>query len=154
MSDVTIREDAGPRPAETSASLLRRLTPRHAAFSLAAAGGMSAADAARYAGAPAASARQRGHELLQRPDVRAAINALQAEAAEGQGLDLATLLRQLAEDRRFAYELGAPAAAIRATELQARLSGVLNMAEPLVEVHVVDLGGLSPDRSKIISAEE
>ena len=138
---MTIRKDS---PAvESSAPALARLKPREAAFATAYASGLDQTKAAVFAGAPKRSASSRGSEMASRPRVQAAVAALRAEAARESGLTPAEVLRQVREDRSLAYEKGAPAAAIRATELAAKLAGLLNPRDhrPRVTVRILDYTG-------------
>lgn len=137
---VTKRED----PAiESGARALARLKPREAAFATAYASGLDMTKAAIFAGAPKRSASSRGSEMASRPRVQAAVAALRLEAAREAGLTPADVLRQVQEDRTLAYEQSAPAAAIRATELAARVAGLVGPRNDRqrITVRVVDYTG-------------
>lgn len=138
---MTIRKDS---PAvESSAPALARLKQREAAFALALAAGVDQTAAAIFAGAPKRSASSRGSEMAARPRVQAAVAALRLEAARESGMTPAEVLRQVREDRALAYEKGAPAAAIRASEIMAKVAGVLTARNDRerITVRIVDYTG-------------
>lgn len=60
-----------------------------------------------------------------RPEVRARIAELQERGAKRAEMTIADLVEQLAEDRAFAREQEAPAAAVSATMGQAKVLGLL-----------------------------
>lgn len=135
------REDS---PAvESSARALARLKPREQGFAIALASGLDMTKAAHFAGVAKRSASSRGSEMGSRPRVQAAVAALRLEAARESGMTPAEVLRQVREDRALAFEKGAPAAAIKATELAAKVAGVVTPRDhrPRITVRIVDYTG-------------
>lgn len=103
---------------------MSRLKPRHERFCRAFIENANASVAAKIAGYAPASARNAGYRLLRHPRIAARIAEIQRETAEAhcRNVDvllgkLETIYRRAIDDRHFA-------AAARAVELQARLSGV------------------------------
>ena len=101
-----------------------RLKPRHERFCRAFIETANASVAAKVAGYTPASARNAGYRLLRHPRIAARIAEIQRETAEAhcRNVDvllgkLETIYRRAVDDRHFA-------AAARAVELQAKLSGV------------------------------
>jgi phage terminase small subunit len=138
---VKSREDFAA--VESGARALARLKPREQAFATAWAAGFDQTAAAIFAGVPQRSAASRGSEMAARPRVQAAVAALRLEAAKESGITPAEVLRQVREDRALAYEKGAPAAAIRATELAAKVAGVVSPGKDRqrITVRIVDYTG-------------
>jgi hypothetical protein len=64
-------------------------------------------------------------QLLRRPKVQARIRELRKQMAARNRISLDSLLDDLAADRALARTLGQPSAAIAATQLTARLCGLL-----------------------------
>ena len=64
-------------------------------------------------------------QLLRRPKVQARIRELRKQMAARNRISVDTLLDDLAADRALARTLGQPSAAIAATQLTARLCGLL-----------------------------
>lgn len=103
---------------------MSRLKPRHERFCRAFIENANASVAAKIAGYAPASARNAGYRLLRHPRIAARITEIQRETAEAhcRNVDvllgkLETIYRRAIDDRHFA-------AAARAVELQAKLSGV------------------------------
>ena len=101
-----------------------RLKARHERFCRAFIETANASVAAKVAGYTPASARNAGYRLLRHPRIAARIAEIQRETAEAhcRNVDvllgkLETIYRRAVDDRHFA-------AAARAVELQAKLSGV------------------------------
>ena len=138
---------------ESGARALARLKPREQGFAIALASGLDMTSAAHFAGMAKRSASSRGSEMASRPRVMAAVAALRLEAAREAGMTPAEVLRQVREDRALAFEKGAPAAAIRATEVMAKVVGVLTARNdrPRVTVRIVDYSGA---RVADVEAEE
>ena len=63
--------------------------------------------------------------LLRRPKVQSRIKELQSQMAARNRITVDTLLEDLASDRELARTLGQPSAAIAATQLSAKLVGLL-----------------------------
>lgn len=128
---------------ETSSRALARLKPREQAFATAWAAGLDQTAAAIFSGVAKRSAGSRGSEMASRPRVQAAVAALRLEAAREAGMTPAEVLRQVREDRALAFEKGAPAAAIKATELAAKVAGVVTPRDhrPRITVRIVDYTG-------------
>lgn len=128
---------------ESGARALARLKPREQAFATAWAAGLDQTAAAIFSGVAKRSAGSRGSEMASRPRVQAAVAALRLEAARAAGMTPAEVLRQVREDRALAFEKGAPAAAIKATELAAKVAGVVTPRDhrPRVTVRIVDYTG-------------
>jgi phage terminase small subunit len=85
----------------------------------------AAAVAAGYSGA-GGSARTLGWRLLHKdPLVKKAVADARAELRERAMVTTEGMLKQLSEDREFAISKGNPMAAVKATEIQAKLAGLL-----------------------------
>jgi len=64
-------------------------------------------------------------QLLRRPKVKGRISELRGQMADRNRITVDTLLQDLADDRALARTLGQPSAAIAATQLSAKLTGLL-----------------------------
>ena len=62
---------------------------------------------------------------MKRPEIRARIDFLRRKTAEAVPITAADIVRQLAEDREFARERGAAAAAVTATMSTAKVLGLI-----------------------------
>ncbi len=83
------------------------------------------AQSAIRAGYRARSARFQASRLLTKDNILAKIAALRADLGAGNRIDRATLLAKLERAYHRALADGRPLAAVRAVELQARLTGLL-----------------------------
>lgn len=109
------------------------LTPRQELFCRAFVELANAAHAAREAGYAPASSRQQGHRLLKDSRVRARIADIQAETAAEACRNMNVFLGKLETVYRRAIENHQFAAAARAVEMQARLSGFKAARLPTIE---------------------
>ena len=100
------------------------LTLRQEAFCRHYAATGNAAGAARDAGYAAGSARQTGHELLERPAVAARVRAIRAAWQAVEREEAQILLGRLEQAWDAAVEKGSAALMIRVVKLQAELSGL------------------------------
>ena len=103
---------------------MTRLRPRQERFCRLYVECANAAQAARAAGYCPQSARNTGYRLLRRPRVAARIAAIQLEIADDSCRDIGVLLSKLETVYRRSIEHHNFAAAARAVELQAKLSGI------------------------------
>ena len=104
-----------------------RLTAKKQRFIDAYVAGNSAAAAARMAGYAESTARQWAYRLLTEDDrVKAEVERLQAETRERNAITVDSMVKQLEEDRQFARETENTTAAVRASEIKAKLSGLLH----------------------------
>jgi phage terminase small subunit len=87
--------------------------------------GHSGAEAARIAGYASKSARSVAYSLSKDPAVAKLVAERRAEIAERNAITVDSMLEQLNDDRAFAKETGNATAAVRATELTAKLAGLL-----------------------------
>ena len=87
--------------------------------------GGSAAEAARRAGYAARSANTTAFKLLKLPAVVNAVEVGRRELAKRNELTLDKMVAQLQTDRQFAYDTENASAAVKASELVARLGGHL-----------------------------
>jgi len=84
----------------------------------------------------------------QYPHVMEAVRQLRKQSCEKAGYDLATAMTQAGEDREFAYREKNPNAAVKASELRSKLSGLLI---DRIEITAVDLSGaLTAARARVI----
>ena len=103
---------------------MNRLKPRHERFCLTFVECANAALAARAAGYAPASARNAGYRLLRQPRIVSRIADIQKETAHAHCRNVDVLLGKLETIYRRAVDDHHFAAAARAVELQAKLSGV------------------------------
>ena len=117
--------DAAPeaQPSETP-SPHAPLTLRQEAFCRHYAATGNAAGAARDAGYAAGSARQTGHDLLERPAIAARVRAVRAAWRAVEREEAQILLGRLEQAWDAAVEKGSAALMIRVVKLQAELSGL------------------------------
>ena len=101
-----------------------RLKPRHERFCIAFVECANAALAARAAGYAPGSARNAGYRLLRQPRIVSRIADIQKETAHAHCRNVDVLLGKLETIYRRAVDDHHFAAAARAVELQAKLSGV------------------------------
>ncbi|MDE0704093.1 MAG: terminase small subunit [Rhodospirillaceae bacterium] len=101
-----------------------RLTLRQEDFCRHYAATGNAAGAARDAGYAAGSARQTGHELLERPDIADRVRAIRAAWRTVEREEAQILLGRLEQAWDAAVEKGSAALMIRVVRLQAELSGL------------------------------
>jgi phage terminase small subunit len=87
--------------------------------------GHSGAEAARLAGYAERHARGTAYRLSKDPALSALIAERRNEIAERNAITVDSMLEQLSDDRQFAKETGNATAAVRATELTAKLAGLL-----------------------------
>ncbi len=120
-----LSQSAPTSPAPPPVSPPPRLSSRKELFSLHVARGASLAQAARLAGYSPQGARQRGSVLMADGDVRLRVEALRhAWMAERQGrVDRA--IEQLDRIIDMAMELQRPTAALKAMDMQLKLTGVI-----------------------------
>jgi phage terminase small subunit len=97
--------------------------PRHESFAQALAKGKSAAEA--YVAAGYKDNRSAASRLSTNVNVAARVAELQGKAAERAILTVEDIARQLDEDRTFARENGAAAAAVSATMGKAKVLGLI-----------------------------
>jgi hypothetical protein len=114
------------------------LTDRQREYVRHLASGKPSRDAARAAGFSDSYAKVAAHRLGKNPAVAQAIAAIRKEGMQAAVYDLATAMREAGEDRAFAIAQHNPMAAVKASELRAKLSGLLI---DRVEVVTVDLRG-------------
>ncbi|MCY3829931.1 MAG: terminase small subunit [Rhodospirillaceae bacterium] len=100
------------------------LTLRQEAFCRHYAATGNAAGAARDAGYAAGSARQTGHELLERPGIAARVRAIRAAWRTVEREEAQILLGRLEQAWDAAVEKGSASLMIRVVKLQAELSGL------------------------------
>lgn len=81
--------------------------------------------AALAAGYAPVSAKQRGQELLHRPEAKAAIARVRTALAERSRFGMDKAMAQLRDDREFAIATENATAAVRATELMSKMAGHL-----------------------------
>ena len=88
--------------------------------------GSSGAQAAIAAGYSAKAAKETAWRLLHRDNaVMAAVREAQGELRQKTEVTAESMMRQLAEDRALAIEAQQHSAAVKASELQAKLAGLL-----------------------------
>ena len=112
-----------------TASLQTRLRPKEALFVEHYLGGMPAYKAARAAGWVArtdGAAKTKAAKLLRRPRVVAALQEGREDLARRNAFNLDRAMQQLRDDRQFAIRTENATAAVRATELMAKMSGHLD----------------------------
>lgn len=97
--------------------------PRHESFAQALAKGNSASEA--YIAAGYKDSRSAASRLSTNVNIVARVAELQGEAAERAVLTVEDIARQLDEDRMFARENGAAAAAVSATMGKAKVLGLI-----------------------------
>lgn len=83
-----------------------------------------AAERAGYRGSPG-TMRRTAHRVLHTPEVAAAITAARKAIATRNEFSFDTAMSQLREDRQFAIKTENATAAVRASELMAKMSGHL-----------------------------
>jgi phage terminase small subunit len=110
---------------------------RQQKFIEAVASGLSTQEAARHAGFSPSYARK-SSRLLKQPMIASAIAGIRMEGRKLAAYDVATAMQEALEDHKFAVEKGNAMAAVKATELRAKLSGLLI---DRIEVVPVDLRG-------------
>src|SRR4029078_4261490 len=114
------------------------LTGKQLKFTQLYAGGMDKVHAARAAGNQGSGANKAGSRLMKNPIVRQAIESVQAQARSVAVYDLATAMAEAEAVCAFARLHKNAIAYCKATELRAKLSGLLI---DRVEVVEVDLTG-------------
>jgi len=87
--------------------------------------GKSGAEAARVAGYAKEAAARQAHRLQSDPEIKAEIEKGLAAIREGAEVTAETMIRQLDADRLFAIKTANASAATRASELKAKLVGLL-----------------------------
>ncbi len=103
-----------------------RMTSKKMRFIDAYMAGNSATEAARQAGYSESSARQWGCRLLTTDErVKEEVEKRQAELRERNAITCDSMVQQLDDDRQFAIETGNATAAVRASEIKAKLAGLL-----------------------------
>lgn len=107
---------------------MSRLKPRHERFCVTFVECANAALAARAAGYAPASARNAGYRLLRQPRIVSRIAEIQKDTAHAHCRNVDVLLGKLETIYRRAVDDHHFAAAARAVELQAKLSGVAPIA--------------------------
>ena len=115
----TVPEAPPPAPPPDSP-----LTLRQEAFCRHYAATGNAAGAARDAGYAGGSARQTGHDLLERPDVAGRVRAIRAAWRAVERDEAQILLGRLEQAWDAAVEQGSASLMIRVVKLQAELSGL------------------------------
>jgi len=112
------------------------------------ASGMDMIDAARAAGFSESYAKAINKFLPRFPHIMAAVGEIRRAVCDQVKYDLATAMTQAGEDREFAYREKNPNAAVKASELRSKLSGLLI---DRIEVTAVDLtGALQAARGRVI----
>jgi phage terminase small subunit len=101
------------------------LTPRQAAFVKHYLTGMGAVKAAEAAGYSSKNSHNASWRLLRRPAVVAAISESHAALREEGEVTAKSMYTQLARDRELAIQLKQLNAAVRASEIQSKLMGLL-----------------------------
>ncbi len=115
----TAPDSASPAPpSETPLTLRQEAFCRHYAAT------GNAAGAARDAGYAGGSARQTGHDLLERPDVAGRVRAIRAAWRAVERDEAQILLGRLEQAWDAAVEQGSASLMIRVVKLQAELSGL------------------------------
>ena len=105
-----------------------RLTPRKQRFASLVASGLTASEAARqagYADADSGGARSIAHRLMKDPKVRALVDEQLAALRERNESTADSMVKQFDEDRAFAVSTQNASAAVRASEMKAKLAGLL-----------------------------
>jgi phage terminase small subunit len=130
----------------TGTALVAPLTGRKAAFVAHYVMGSNGKDAAVAAGYSANTAKSTAWRLLHRDQaVMAAVRDAQAAVRAKAEITTESMLEQLKADREFAMECKQPVAAVRASEIQAKLAGLLvdrmdMRAAHAVQVQIVRFG--------------
>jgi phage terminase small subunit len=111
-----------PADVEAIAGLTR---PKWQRFVAAYCSGATMSAAVQTAGYSSASPKQYASKLLARPAIAAAVATVRQALAERAAFTMDKAMAQLREDREFAIRTENAAAAVRASELMARMSGHL-----------------------------
>ena len=115
----TVPDSASPAPpSETPLTLRQEAFCRHYAAT------GNAAGAARDAGYAEGSARQTGHDLLERPDIAGRVRDIRAAWRAVERDEAQILLGRLEQAWDAAVEQGSASLMIRVVKLQAELSGL------------------------------
>lgn len=113
----------------------KHLNTTHIKFLELMAGGMSQIDAGMAAGLKSSNSRYR---CLTNPLAIQYLSGIRAESRAIAAYDVSVAMAEALEDHRFAVQKGNAMAAVKATELRAKLSGLLI---DRVEIATVDLTG-------------
>ncbi len=117
-SAETVPEAPFPAPPDSPLTLRQEAFCRHYAAT------GNAAGAARDAGYAEGSARQTGHDLLERPDIAGRVRAIRAAWRAVERSEAQILLGRLEQAWDAAVEQGSASLMIRVVKLQAELSGL------------------------------
>jgi len=123
MSALPVQSTAITPEEVESLTALRR--PRWQAFVAAYCSGSTLAAAVHSAGYTCDSSKAYGFKLLRRPAVAEAVVKVRQALAERAAFTMDKAMEQLREDREFAITTENAAAAVRASELMAKMSGHL-----------------------------
>jgi len=105
--------------------LKKSLDPRKSIFISEILSGKSGAEAARAAGVEKKNSSRQAHRWQKEPEVAAEIEKGLAAIREGAEVTCETMIRQLDADRLFAIKTANASAATRASELKAKLVGLM-----------------------------
>jgi hypothetical protein len=123
-----------------------RLTSRQIKFLELVSTGLSHVEAGKQAGVTSTGSRYR---CLTNPLAIQYLSSLRAESRAIAAYDVATAMKEAQEDHDFAVTKGNAMAAVKATELRAKLSGLLI---DRVEIATVDLtGALTRAQSRVLT---
>jgi phage terminase small subunit len=124
MSDLSIVPSAAVTPGDVEA--LSGLTrPKWQRFVAAYCSGSTLAASVQSAGYTCRSPKQYASKLLAQPAIAAAVTKVRQALAERQVFTMDRAMEQLKQDREFAIATDNASAAVRASELMARMSGHL-----------------------------
>jgi hypothetical protein len=99
--------------------------------------GKNGAEAARAAGVEKKNAARQANRWQKEPEVAAEIEKGLAAIREGAAVDVQTMIRQLDADRQFAIKTENASAATRASELKAKLCGLMIDRRDTRSAHIV-----------------
>ncbi len=115
----------------------QKLDPRKSIFISEILSGKSGAESARAAGVEKKNASRQAHRWQKDPEVSAEIERGLAAIREGAEVDVASMIKQLDSDRLFAIKTENASAAARASELKAKLCGLMIDRRDVRAAHIV-----------------
>ena len=114
-----------------------KLDPRKSIFISEILTGKNGAEAARAAGVEKKNASRQAHRWSKEPEVAAEIEKGLAAIREGAAVTCETMIKQLDCDRQFAIRTENASAATRASELKAKLVGLMIDRRDVRAAHIV-----------------
>lgn len=128
-----------------------RLDPKRIKFVHGLAAGKNQRQAAIDAGFSEKSASVRAHKLMKEEAVRDALNAIRQDWATDAKYDLGAAMREIDDGIKFSRETKNATAMVKAIELRAKMSGLLNDAAIQINIgQTVDVAGaLAAARARV-----